>query len=48
MRDTLQNRDTGNGISLKWIYVVLVVLALGFGVFGYFTVKKRVRYASLE
>ncbi|MBO4659679.1 MAG: hypothetical protein J5637_08655 [Prevotella sp.] len=48
MGSTVQNNDTGNNLSTKWIYVIIVVLALGFGTYGYFKVKKWVHYAAVE
>lgn len=47
MSNTVQKRETGNDIP-KWIYVAIIVVALGFGTYGYFKVKKWVRYAAIE
>ncbi len=32
----------------KWIYTIIIALVLGFGTYGYFTVKKWLRYAAIE
>ena len=48
MRSTGEINGTGNEVLKKWIYIIIVVLALGFGAYGYFKVKKWVRYAAIE
>ena len=48
MKNKEQKKVTGNNISPKWIFAIIVVLALGFGTYGYFQVKKWMRYAAIE
>ena len=48
MNKTRQKTDAGNSLPTKWIYAIIVVLALGFGAYGYFQVKKWMRYANIE
>ena len=38
----------GINLSTKWIFVIIIALVLGFGVYGYFTVKKWVHHTAIE
>ena len=48
MKSTGQKKDAGDSLSPKWIFVIIIALALGFGTYGYFKVKQWVRYAAIE
>ena len=43
-----QNNDKGNSLSMKWVYLIIVALVVGFGVYGYFKVKQWVHYTVIE
>ncbi|MBO4659595.1 MAG: hypothetical protein J5637_08235 [Prevotella sp.] len=47
MMKNMENDSSKNNLP-KWIYVVIAVLLIGFGVYGYFKVSKWVRYAAIE
>ena len=48
MKSKKQNNDTGNSLSMKWVYIIIVALVVGFGAYGYFKVKQWVRYTTIE
>ena len=48
MENKRPQKDTGNELSPKWIYTIIIALVLGFGVYGYFTVKKWARHTAIE
>ena len=43
-----KQKETGTNLSPKWIYTGLIVLFLGFCVYGYFKVSKWIRYTAIE
>ena len=48
MKNKQSQNETGNNLPTKWIYVIIIALALGFGVYGYFTVKKWAHHTAIE
>lgn len=48
MRSTEKNNDKGNSLSMKWVYVIIVALVVGFGAYGYFKVKQWMHYTAIE
>ena len=48
MKSTGQNNDKSNSLPMKWVCVIIVALVVGFSAYGYFKVKKWVRYAAIE
>lgn len=48
MKNKQSQNDMGINLSTKWIFVIIIALVLGFGVYGYFTVKKWVHHTAIE
>lgn len=48
MNTTEKKSAASNELSTKWIYAIIIALVLGFGIYGYFSVKKWIRYDYIE